>query len=425
MKWAAKRLGRRTRSLAIRASHEDETLDFFDRSGLEEALSGNASSLRCFTFEPSPIWPYEDGSKYCKDPEFQVFQGWVLEQTQRIKVLQIPHNAPCLGALATRLQHLKHLEMEAQPFIEGVTQNGGQVLPSLVTLCLRQGDKMIQGHVNVLGCQRLKHLAVEGKWVQAAVHDPNCQLGLDANGLALTLFPSKPLGAGGQSLEATTGSVGAHTLPSAEADVETLRVTWPLPRDKHTNPKLNEEKFNFADLEAIVGSCMPIHPQPLRNLKALSLAMQSKYHHPRHCYLPRDLPHLEELVIYGASYVVFEDPLALFTTLKIFYMYGFSVSTNMYGYPVTANMYTVTLPTNHIDDGDMSKVSDSLARRGLLLDKAYQYRSDRVIQCMYLRAHTAEALSTHACHDLVNKLATQCRCRACFSCLREAGCLIY
>ena len=347
MKWAAKRLGQRTRSLEIRASHDCDALDFFEESGLEDALLGKACSLRCFTFEPSKeattanggaVWPSKyhrapESSKYHRDPEFQTFQGWVLEQTQRIEVLQIPENAPCLGTFAMRLQYLKHLEIEAQAFVEGVSQDVGQVLPSLETLCLRRGDN-IQGDVNVLGCQRLKHLAVEGKWVQAIVHDPTCQLGLHANGLALRLFESKPLGARQRSLGATTDSVGAHTLPSLSTDIETLGVTWPKPGDGRKNPNSTYEKFNFAEVEAILGRCMPIHPKPLRNLKALSLAIQSGYHCgylDQSCNLPRGLPNLEELVIWNARYVVFEDPLALFSTLKTFYIHGFPCNTNMYG----------------------------------------------------------------------------------------------
>ena len=431
MKWAAKRLGERTRSLEIRASHDSETMDFFEESGLEEALLGKASSLRCFTFEPLAIsqpagWPSKAESKYHKDPDVHEFQGWVLEQTQRIKVLQLPNNAPCLGPVATRLQHLKHLEMEAQAFVEGVTQNAGQVLLSLETLCLRQGDK-IQDDVNVLGCQRLKRLAVQGKWVQAIVHDPTCQLGLCVNGLALTLFASKPLGVGGQSLGATTGSVGVHTLPSASTDIETLKVTWPLPCDGHTKPEINEKKFNFAEVEAVLGRCMSVHPQPLRNLKALSLAIQSGYrfsHLDRSCYLPRGLPNLEELVIWNAGYVVFEDPLALFSTLKSFYIYGFPLSTNLYGFPMTSDMYGYRSNDNRIDEIDMGKVLESLARRGLILDKVHQW-NDRGISCMYMRAHTAKALSGHELYESANKLATKCRCGACFTCLREAGCLTY
>ena len=165
------------------------------------------------------------------------FRVGFLEETQRLEALQVPQDAPLLGAFASRLQHLKHLEVEAQAFAERVPRNAGQLLPSLETLCLRQGD-ILDSAVNMLGCQRLRHLIVECNFVQAVLHDPNCQLGLHVHGLALSFSKSKPLGEGRRSLGATTDCVGArdygilpppHARRPHFADIETLSMTCPLP----------------------------------------------------------------------------------------------------------------------------------------------------------------------------------------------------
>ena len=80
-------------------------------------------------------------------------------------------------------------------------------------------------------------------------------------------------------------------------------------------------------------------------------------------------------------------------------------------------------------ESQLHQAADSimLADRGLLLsivtaNTAIEDSRPRG-SCLYTRPINAQEVSLAELHDRVRTLARQCRCRACFDCLRRAGSL--
>ncbi len=124
------------------------------------------------------------------------------------------------------------------------------------------------------------------------------------------------------------------------------------------------------------------------------------------CCIPSGLPNLEELVLFaeGAAEVSFEDPKATLTALKAFHIYG------------------EPLRMDKKDELQMLKVT---ASKGLWVSYVSANRPKCTGSCMYLRPIAAPELSFEELQDRVRRLARQCRCKACFECLRRAGCLTW
>ncbi len=136
------------------------------------------------------------------------------------------------------------------------------------------------------------------------------------------------------------------------------------------------------------------------------------------CEIPNAMPNLEELVIFasGVARVHLDDPVATLSPLKTLHLFG---------QPMMPKIHNIHL----------AQVSASLASRGLLLSfatsqhplgKPLEYISGyigRCNSCLYVRPITAQAIPIKELPYRVSKLARQCRCKACFECLRLAGCL--
>ena len=345
MKWVARRLGPGTLSLEIEAPQVMSTLDILQRSGLKAALSSKACNLRCFSFAPlgtcsfNPKKASPSDSRWATFAAFNNFQGCLLEQALRLEAFRVLHHGPRPGASAMRLQHLKHVEMDAEGF--GIARSAGQVLPNLETLYLHGADNTYK-NVGALGCERLRQMVLEGKYVIPPLHEHSCQVGSHANGFAPRFHKS-------DALEAEPETLGADDLPPFLAevghftDVETLAVTWPLDWDAKTSLQ-PIKSFTFAKVDSLLLRCMPLHAPALRNLKALLLVVEAGMH----CYIPGGLLQLEEMVLLGrgAVQVSFEDPLTMFSAVKTFYIFGQPLTTNLHG-------------------NDMHQVSCVLAKRGL------------------------------------------------------------
>ena len=82
---------------------------------------------------------------------------------------------------------------------------------------------------------------------------------------------------------------------------------------------------------------------------------------------------------------------------------------------------------------DMCQALDCMARRGLTMSAVTETAAEaaeneehvyrRGSSCMYLRPVSAQESPLAELHERVSRLATQCRCGACFDCLGRAGCL--
>lgn len=111
----------------------------------------------------------------------------------------------------------------------------------------------------------------------------------------------------------------------------------------------------------------------------------------------------------GQSELSFEEPIATLSGLKTFYALGRPVAPN------GLEMIRV-----------MS--SNALAGHGLVLSAASSIGPGKEWgsqngSCIYLRPSTARELSFRKLATRVKQLVNQCRCEACFDCLKRAGCI--
>ena len=160
------------------------------------------------------------------------------------------------------------------------------------------------------------------------------------------------------------------------------------------------------EARSLLKRCMPVNGQPLRNLKVLIIVAC----HCMTCCVPAAMPNLEEMVMFvkETAKVSFDSPVATLSALTTLYLFG---------QPLTLE----------IGERDRSQVFNSVARRGLLLStvKAPEAGAEKNFRdgssCMYLRPIAEQDMSIEELHDRTSALARQCRCNACFECLRQAG----
>ena len=145
--WAAKRMAQTTLSLDIRASHAQECPPAFDLDATSLSIAC-LSDLRCFSFEG---WPHIFSDVAVLATE--VFHAWVLEQAPNIDALwllgagQHPDSGQCLAAY---VRHLKHLEVQARAFLQGVSHLAW-LLPNLETVYLHgSGEYFDDDEINLI-----------------------------------------------------------------------------------------------------------------------------------------------------------------------------------------------------------------------------------------------------------------------------------
>ena len=329
-------------------------------------------------------------------------------------------------AFAGGLQHLKHVEVDANGFAQGVTHVATQ-LPCLETLYLHV-DKSYWGHgeVNVRGCQHLRHLVLksDSRYIGSVLHEPKCRLGISANVGDYSPMGREEWAALQQSLHSTKDfhfSVKSY-MPHRDSQApwrpgvhghlkvaETLTLDWPV----HCTHGTPDTRVAAEDSENLVESCMPVDGQPFSSLKVLIIRAEGGMR----CHIPDGLPKLEELVLHARGYakVSFEKPNSTFSALQTCYILS------------ERHLYTED-KCGSVEDMDQMKTQlvSILAGRSLTTSfvsaRGDSYRGSA---CMYLRPITARELTYEELHDRVNRLARQCRCSACFDCLRRAGCLTW
>ena len=423
MRWAAARLGLGTLSFEIKASGELLTAALLDISGLREALLAKACHLKCFSFEVLP--------GFCSDEAMQAmeaFQAGLVIQGHQMAALRLMKHAPWLSTCVARMQNLKHLEMEAHAFVKGVAQSARQLLPNLETLCLHEEFNVAHGDIDMRGCHCLRHLVVKGGDPQPVLVEPGCQLGIQLQhlgGLALRTLPVRQVSNAftGSHLFADYGSRSSPRLALHEhpASIEALRLSWPGHWGVCTFPKLNEApneqpgfggRYVGSQAESTLRRYMPVRGQPWRNLTSLVIwSDRSVSPEVMTCCIPKGLPNLEEVVLlaHGGATVSFEDPITTFSALKALHIFG---------QPLIMDM----------DSDTMHQVSNILATQGLVLNTVsadsfvwgkIEFNSGT---CMYLRPTTEQDLPLLQLYERVRELGEQCRCKACFQCLKRAGC---
>ena len=316
-------------------------------SGLTKALQSRAcvSSLKVLCFEAKANYVLTADMA-----AIQALQVWIIERAPHIEALRLLDAQSRLIACAMRLQHLKHVEMQAHAFVQGVVDPARQILPCLETLFLHDEGR-VHGGVDVLGFHRLRHLVVEGRYVQRVPHDTSCHLGLHVHHVDVLKLLGTPEESAAlrRTVEATIDLV--LTAPSGYdertrgppmfehfASLENLRVNWPL-----------HQHASILGAKDILSRCMPLNGRPLGSLKSLIIVAEGALE----CLIPKALPNLEELVLFSTeeARVYFDDAHFTLTRVETFYVLGQTLILELFG------------STSH-------ELQVSMARKGLTLSTA-------------------------------------------------------
>ena len=381
-------------------------------SALAKALKGSAyiSNLKVFSFEAKPIYGLPTVMAAS-----QALQVWIIERAPHIKALRLFKSGPRLAACALGLQHLKHMEMQAHAFVEGVSISAMQLPACLETLFLH--DEGMHTGIDVLGFHRLRRLVVEGRYVLRILHNSNCHVGLHVHHADDLRLHDDSLAVLRRTAEATRDLVlsfpsgfdeRTQDPPMFEhfANLETLTVNWPVFQSARTLGKIQDLPMSGA--RATLSRCMPLNGRPLASLKSLLIVSEGAMQ----CFIPKALHKLEELVLFskGLACVSFEESHATLARVEIFYVLGQPLAMDMLG-------------------SGMHEVQVNMAKRGLAMSNALAKEAKKDVRCnsscIYLRPVAAPELSFEEAYERVSRVARQCRCKACFDCLRRAGCLTW
>ena len=387
--WVAARTGPATTNLTLEISTCKPMPGSRYDNPLIKAFSKRQplKNLRCLTIR---LDDSNDGGQ-----ALEVFSEWLLQELQespRLESLNLCQDS-YFSIAAINLDHLKHLELQAFRHVN-VAHFAAQ-LPVLQTLCIDGFHEHTDvGEIDLADCCHLRQLALKYTLMRRLIRRLSCQLSsyLDFSYCNFaTIWNSNT-----KAILRSAEHIGLHcndSFPPQNAcgifaflpGMQALTMSGRVMRDVF-----------------LLARCMPVGGLPVGNLRVLTMHADSM-----RCWIPAGFPNLEELVIIARQdlLVAFDDQEATFSTLKMFYAFGEPLRTHEY------DLLVRTLP--------------SLMRRGLCMEaeeavlgsKAYSSRS----KCLYLKPLKAEQLSIGALHKRASQLARQCRCGACFPCLRAAG----
>ena len=344
MKWAAKRTAPTTHSLTIKAKDRPPKLDIPLVSALKDAFQSHAclSSVKYFDFEAIGVVRYDWRSEEAFEANLlalAAFRRWIFEQAPTLEALRLLYigQAHCvetqhsLIADALRLQHLKHLEMDSNTLVQGIVQASKQLqIPTLETLFLHKYGFELD-ELDVRGCQQLRPIVQDGSSVMPIQHEAKCYMGigLDRHNVLNCGYDESEYGARVQQMLGATRDLvlcATEYFPNYwdthdgrgvcehYTSVKILKVIWPV--YPYRSPKILDELLVESVTKAgdLLRRCMPSKGRPLGSLTSLIVTAKGDME----CCIPKGLPKLEELVLFGkaAALVSFEDPLATLSVLN-------------------------------------------------------------------------------------------------------------
>lgn len=338
------------------------------------------------------------------------FSDWLLEQTTSLVALHLLAPSWQLGAGTLTFQHLRYVSLAAYG-ITGSCFRPAEIMPVLEVLGI-VGKAHFE--IDLTGCKHLRCVNIRGTFHHnKPLELHSCQLSIDMTlgwtGQLATQHPSSPQMVSALRSAAQIGLYCTDFLVSEAApgffsgcqSLEVFTLEWAARTNITTMQGPPLHTFHH-----LLMNCMPAQGQPLWNLKTIIIRTERDYY--MSAKIPAMLPRLEELVMYtmGPLTVYFEDPIATSTSLRTLHLSGRNL---------------------HISGEDVLRMSCALHKRGLTLSAVCApkdcsgERFERRTSCIYLRPVSTEDLSLRLLHGITEKLALQCRCGACFSCLRRAG----
>ena len=399
-RWAAKRMGCGLTGLKLAFPLYGSVEGLTGESPLVGPISTAADlrGLRCLEY----ISEHWQGT----EAHASELVDWLLQSTPKLEALSLDVRSTHLAARSITFQHLKHLVMPSSNLFEGHSNvfRAAELLPALGTLCIT-GSNYGKGELpslDLVGCRHLRQLALsEGVPVQELLKGPGCKLCVDVgdDGEPGSLYEMQAALADQFVMEIVNITLGHRDAPGFGLCPSASTIHVHCTAACSIDGKAIE---HFRAVPILHKYCMPANGQPVRNLRVLTM----KAHRFKDC-IPAGLPNLEELVISAGSSLElsFEDVTSTFSVLTRFYAFGKPL-----------------MP----DEQDMIRLmsSDVLSSRGMVLRFSSVKADEKDSSCMYLQPTAAKGESTEKLHDVVEQLV-QCRCSACFDCLRRSGCLDY
>ena len=326
------------------------------------------------------------------------FSSWLLAKAPCLEALSFRQDAFIFFSLAVSgLDRLKHLELRTiRPSDMGCLTE--IELPVLETLCINGINTKYWAVQNIdlakYGC--LRQLAMKNIIVPHVIRLSDCKLNCHMNVMCVN----------NRSLHRTL----VKSMLSSAEQVELYsknRCSFDGCGMFASLPRMQVLKVSGKALSqfSLLTGCMPKSGLPVESLRVLIL-------HGGYvtCRIPVGFPNLEELIVRARGYLSldFEDPKTTFNTLKNFYAYG---------QPLTSHKYD-----------QLCELLFNLSERGLRMEvvtAAYTNKGYGGLRCdgLYLRPLEGEKLSIGVLYNIVSQLARQCRCGACFTCLRATGCI--
>ena len=406
--WVAKRTDAATTSLALAFTLHGTYASKAKCTTLPLVFSdAEVSNLRCLTFSAKDYF----------DPALYDFLDWLLPRAPKLEAASLCMTTGHLPASHVTFQHMRHLVMTANwnqgPFLLA------QQLPALETLRINTYGILGQEVVDISGCKRLRQLVLS---------DPVPRLIWDTAGagscpVAFELLNQYIYVSGGifKALR-EQASLAQHVIVDAQyhpndgksmnkavrgllGAFSSMRVlTWKW--QVHYKAQCPSEVEFHATADQYFASYMPHAGVPLLNLETIIITAHSmRWTFPR----ASQLPNLRQLVVKasGRLQIGFRDPIGALSKLSSMHLFGHSYE------------------PHGRDQLGLAKGSNALMERGLVLGMASTAQhgpNRRPASCLYLRPVGTQELSIDELWTTVKQLA-QCRCGACFDCLRRAGCI--
>ncbi len=322
----------------------------------------------------------------------EIFLKWLLERIPGLETLTVQQEADFSFA-AIQLAHLKHLELYAFRMVD-VRDLIATQLPVLETLCMDgyPNYTIVRG-VDVSECRHLRRLAFKDTLVQRLIRQLSSRLSCRLN-----ILGRDHMAVWNPDMQAILKT--AEDIRLRCGDFFPCQAVQGIFAHLPSMRSLTMSGQGLRDAY-LLGKCMPacgLH---------MCLRVLAMHADKMRCYIPAGLPNLEELYVMAKQDLVlgFAAQDIIFSSLKKFYAFGDPLTCCEYG------LLIMTVPV--------------LAKRGLYLESVEALVSSKNFRagskCLYLRPTQAEQLSIGALHKRVSQLAWQCRCGACYTCLRAAG----
>ena len=393
--WAGKRVGSITTSLAF----------YYDWLADEQDQRARQAFLHAFSDARVKQLKVVDIRHFylreCSAPVAWL-AAWLGGHTPCVEVLRV--RAGDLSLDGFSLEWLKHLELNFRT-LSLFTSLLARHLPKLETLHLHGGPSgPYVREIDVSECRHLRALSLRNVGVGKLSKPPTCRLAVvsstahDGSGrnewgeiehvLSLAEHVTKRLTA--QEMRSSPQSIFQAHSPLKE-----LRLIWP--------------RSDLLSTGLWLLKCMPANNQPLFNLRQITITADAILD----LVIPAKLPHLEELILasIGPLELEFKDPAATAGVLTTFCVCGMPL--RVHGL--------------HILNAAFQDRRKCLVAKEVGVPHSESPMTDHFTGGLCLRdigaADTAIRQIEQLLRNPLGIVCAECKCGACFLCLKKAGCL--